>query len=415
MIKRKWITLLFPLVILLVLIVWEWLPHKITPEIPINSLPINTPTSNIQNEPALDFVNKDTTDIRLTLLGDIMCHPTQYEAVETTDGYDFSPAFEDIMEYTSQADLTLANLETALAGKEMMYGGYPSFNTPEQLALALKENLGIDVLSTANNHSLDRLYPGLCNTINFLDEAGLKHTGTYKTEEDSKEILIVDVKGMKIAFLSYTYGTNGIILPLDKQFAVNYIDRDKISKDADRARNLGAHLVIASIHWGEEYSHKPSEQQTSLARWVFEKTEVDIISGNHVHAVQPIEFINVTRDDGTEKNGLVIYAQGNFFSNQKTKSANRSIMVDIELEFSLIDDHIKIEQVYYTPLWVDETLGTGSKTYRVVHIENALIDFRQEQDSLLDRNDYEKMLEFVSLVKSVISSEEKSIVYGIFK
>lgn len=415
MIKVKKIAILFPLTILLALFVWEWLPHKITSEIPMNPLPMNIPTSNTKIEPALDPINKDTTNIRLTLLGDIMCHPTQYEVVETSDGYDFSPAFEDIMEYTSRADLTLANLETTLAGRKMMYSGYPSFNTPEQLALALKENLGIDVLSTANNHSLDRLYAGLSNTIDFLDEAGLKHTGTYKTVEDSKEILIVDVKGMKIAFLSYTYGTNGIILPLDKRFAVNYIDRDKISEDADRARDLGAHLIIASIHWGEEYSHKPSDQQTSLARWVFEKTEVDIISGNHVHAVQPIELINVISDDGTEKVGLVVYAQGNFFSNQKTKFANRSIMVDIELQFSLIDDDVKIEQVYYIPLWVDETLGTGSKTYRVVNVEKALIDFRQEQDSLLDRNDYEKMLEFVSLVKSIISSEEISIVYGISK
>lgn len=412
MIKRKWIVLLFPLAIMLLLMAWEYLPRKITPETPAKPSTINSPIASIKAEMDIDSVNNDITNIRLTLLGDIMCHPAQYEVVKTSDGYNFSPAFEDIMKYTSQADLTLANLETVLAGKEMMYGGYPSFNTPEQLALALKENLGIDVLSTANNHSLDRLYAGLSNTIDFLDEAGLKHTGTYKTEEESKEILIVDVKNLKIAFLSYTYGTNGIILPSDKQFAVNYIDQNKILKDAQEARALGAHLIIASIHWGEEYAHNPSAQQVSLAHWVFEKTEVDIISGNHVHAVQPIEFINVIRDDGREKEGLVVYAQGNFFSNQKTKSANRGIMVDLDLEFSLIDDDVKIEKVYYTPLWVDETLGTGSKTYRVLNAEKALNDFKQGQDKLLDQSDYNKMTEFVTLVKSLLPQQE-NVVYGL--
>lgn len=412
MIKRKWRVLLFPLAILLVLLVWEWPPYKNTTEIPIKPLPMNSTTSNTQGEPVLDLGSKATTNIRLTLLGDIMCHPTQYEVAKTPDGYDFRPAFEDIMEYTSKADLTLANLETAMAGKEKIYGGYPSFNTPEQLAIALKETLEIDVLATANNHSLDRHYSGLSNTIDFLDEAGLKHTGTYRTEEESKEILIVDVKDLKIAFLSYTYGTNGIILPSDKQFAVNYIDRNKILKDAQEARALGAHLIIAFIHWGEEYAHKPSAQQVSLAHWVFEKTEVDIISGNHVHAVQPIEFINVIRDNGTQKDGLVVYAQGNFFSNQKTKSANRSIMVDIDLEFSLIDDDVKIEQVYYTPLWIDETLEAGSKTYRVLNAEKAINDFRQGQDELLNQSDYNKMTEFVTLIKSLLPQQEK-VVYGL--
>ena len=401
MLKRKWIPLIFPLTILLAFIAWEWFP--------INPPTISTPTSDIQNEPNLDSVNESIIDIRLTLLGDIMCHPAQYEAAKIPNSYDFSPSFEDIREYTSRADLTLANLETTLAGKSKMYSGYPSFNTPEQLAIALKETLGIDVVSTANNHSLDRHYSGLSNTISFLDEVGLKHTGTYKTEEDSKEILLINVKGLTIAFLSYTYGTNGIKLPFDKQFAVNYIDRDKILKDSQKARYLGAHLIIASMHWGEEYAHKPSAQQIELAHWIFEKTEVDIISGNHVHAVQPIAFINVTKDDGTEKEGLVVYAQGNFFSNQKTKSANRSILVDIDLEYSLADDGVKVQKVFYTPLWVDETLGAGPKTYRVLHIDSAINNFLTNQDNLLDTNDYEAMLDFRSLIQKIIPSQERII------
>lgn len=342
--------------------------------------------------------------IKLTLLGDIMCHPSQYEAAKTDEGYNFNPAFEDIGEYTSKADLTLANLETTLGGKEMIYSGYPSFNTPEQLAQAVKNTLGVDIVSTANNHALDRHYKGLCNTIDFLDEYGLKHTGTYKSEAESRKILIEEIKGLKIAFLSYTYGTNGIMTPENKPFAVNYIDRNKILNDSQKAREQGAHLIIASMHWGEEYSHNPSQQQVELAHWIFKNTEVDIISGNHVHAVQPIEFINLSDESG-DKDGLVIYAQGNFFSDQKTDSANRGIIVDIELEFSPLDNHITFKKVYYTPVWVDETPDAGLKTYRVLNVERALKNYEQHMDDLLNSGDYEEMQEFVSLVESIIDGD----------
>ncbi|KUO60467.1 MAG: capsule biosynthesis protein CapA [Gracilibacter sp. BRH_c7a] len=405
--NRKRVLLILSFPILLFVIYWKLSPLTIPLQEPISPA---TPdiTSITPTEISSEISPNESINIKLTFLGDIMCHPTQYEAAKTPDGYDFSPSFEDIKEYTSKADLTLANLETALAGKEKIYSGYPSFNTPEQLAYAIKDTLGVDVVSTANNHSLDRHYSGLCNTIDFLDNSGLKHTGTFKTEEESKEILITDVKGLKIAFLSYTYGTNGVKLPQDKPFAVNYINRDKILLDAQKARELGSHLIVASLHWGEEYSHTPSEQQVSLANWIFENTEVDIISGNHVHAVQPIEFINVSKDNiSHDREGLVVYAQGNFFSNQQTKSANRGIITDIDLKFNPIDNDVSIENVYYTPIWIDETVGSGPQTYRVLNVDSALRNFLQSQDELLDENDYNKMLEFVSLVERVISPGEK--------
>lgn len=359
--------------------------------------------NDISKEVLQGNTDSDTAKIRLTFLGDIMCHPTQYEAAWNGDNYNFSPSFTEISAYTSSADLTLANLETTLAGKSMMYGGYPSFNTPEQIAYAIKHTLGVDILSTANNHSLDRHYRGLCNTIDYLQQYGIAHTGTFKTEEDSEKILLINSKDITIAFLSYTYGTNGITLPPDKSFAVNYINRDKIKSDAKKAKESGADLVIASIHWGQEYSNIPSKEQTDLAKWLFTNTEVDLISGNHVHTIQPIEFIPVIKaDTGETKEGLVVYAQGNFVSDQKVDSSNMGIIVNISIDYNKIHKKFSISNVKYFACWVDETPGAGAKTYRVLNLEKALSDYVNGTDPLLSQEDYQEMQTFKQLVQRII-------------
>lgn len=414
MLRFKWRILFLAIFLVVGILAWE----KISPVIPFSPQD-QTPTKAGAQEPAAGSSANPTADnpaaqtisLNLTFLGDIMCHPSQYEAARTVDGYDFRPCFEDIRQDTAPADLTLANLETTLAGKDMLYSGYPSFNTPEQLALAVKETLGVDIVSTANNHSLDRLFPGLVKTIANLDRYGLKHMGTYADVKDSEKILLEDVKGLKLAFLSYTYGTNGVKLPQDKLFAVNYIDKEKIRADARKAHDLGADLVIASIHWGQEYANIPSAEQQSLARWLLENTEINIISGNHVHAVQPIEFLNVINTSGLAKEGLVIYAQGNFVSDQQTDKANKGIIVNISIEADPILNKLNINEVSYLPTWVDETPGSGLKTYRVLNVEKALNDYREGRDPLLSPEDYQEMLDYVSEVRRIIPPATR-ILYG---
>jgi poly-gamma-glutamate synthesis protein (capsule biosynthesis protein) len=140
-------------------------------------------------------------------------------------------------------------------------------------------------------------------------------------------------------------------------------------------------LVIASIHWGQEYANVPSAEQRSLARWLLENTEIDIISGNHVHAVQPIEFLQATnKKSGLAKEGLVIYAQGNFVSDQQTDKANKGIIVNISIEADPLLNKLNIREVRYLPTWVDETPGSGLKTYRVLNVEKALNDYREGRE-----------------------------------
>ena len=137
----------------------------------------------------------------MCVVGDIMCHDTQYKDAynSTTKIYDFSHVFNNIADELRSADVTIGNLETTFAGPERGYSGYPTFSTPDALATNLRE-VGFDVLCTANNHSLDKGYKGLTRTLEVLDNNGIAHMGTYASEESQNKILVKDVNGIKIAF-----------------------------------------------------------------------------------------------------------------------------------------------------------------------------------------------------------------------
>ncbi len=245
--NKKKVFITFSFFLLLIVGIYLIIYHSRT-DVPTNSNTI--PTSSDNTEKPKEDPPKDTT-ITMSVVGDIMCHDTQYKDAynSTTKEYDFSYVFSDVEYYLQTADITVGNLETTFAGKEVGYSNYPTFNTPEALGYDLKK-LGIDVLSTANNHSLDKGYKGLVSTLNFLDDAGIAHTGTYASAEDQNQILIQNVKGVKIAFLSFTYGTNGIRIPSGKEYCINLIDKDLIKRQINLAQEKQPDLICVFMHWG---------------------------------------------------------------------------------------------------------------------------------------------------------------------
>ena len=207
--------------------------------------------------------------------------------------------------------------------------GYPTFNTPEQLAQNLSD-LGIDVVSTSNNHSLDKRYNGLVNTLDELDKVGLSHTGTYRTKEEQDNILVKNINGINIAFLSFTYGTNGIPVPADKQYCVNLIDESLILDQISKAKSLNPDIICVNMHWGNEYKLVQNTTQENLANLLF-KNGVDIILGSHPHVLEPIEKRTVTLEDGTTKDGFLIYSLGNFMSGQVIEDTKNSIILQLKI------------------------------------------------------------------------------------
>ena len=264
------------------------------------------------------------SDISLVFAGDAMQHDRQIEAARQSDGtYDYSQCFRYVSDYIEAADYAVVNLECTLGGKP--YRGYPCFSAPESYAKALKD-AGFDLFLHANNHCLDSRDAGLKRTLNELDKLGVPHIGTYHNaaERAQKYPFVTDVKGTKIAFLNYTYATNGIKVQGD--VVVDYIDRAKIHADVQKARKKGAELVVACMHWGIEYQLVQNKEQEQLANYLVEEG-VDLIIGGHPHVIQPMEM----RTNKQGKQVLVVYSMGNFISGMRTADTRGGAMVRVTI------------------------------------------------------------------------------------
>ena len=263
--------------------------------------------------------------VNLTFVGDAMQHAPQITAAQQADGtYDYSPCFQYLEDDIKWADLAVVNLECPLGGRP--YTGYPCFSAPDSYAQQLKD-VGFDLFLTANNHCLDRRDKGLVRTCHMLDSLAIPHIGTYRDqqERDQRIPYIVNVKGMKIAFLDYTYGTNGI--PIQGNVIVDFIDQQLIADDIALARERGAHAICVNLHWGIEYQLKPVASQRTLADWLVAQG-VDLIIGGHPHVVEPME---VRYSQEHDKNVLLVYSMGNFISNQSDIDCRGGAMVKVSL------------------------------------------------------------------------------------
>ena len=345
---------------------------------------------------------KEDIHINMSVIGDIMCHNSQYKDAydNGTDTYDFSYVFTDVKQYVESADIAIGNLETTFAGKEKGYSNYPRFNTPEQLATGLKD-FGIDVVATANNHCMDTNYEGLVSTINYLDQAGINHTGTNLSAETQNEILIKDVNGIKIAFLAFTYGTNGIPVPSNKQYSVNLIDRKLIIKQLNLAKEQNPDLICVSMHWGVEYQTKQNSEQEEWANYLF-RNGADIILGSHPHVLQPMEKKTITLEDGTTKDGFVIYSLGNFMSGQTYENTRSSVILNIEISKDAETEKTKIDKVDYVPIYMYRS-GIGTKRrYRVLDIEKTISEFEEGIDKSVGLPVYTTLKDEIEKIRKTV-------------
>ena len=348
------------------------------------------------DEPIIvELEEKEDIKVSMSVIGDIMCHNSQYNDAYKNGEYDFSYVFDDIKEHIETADLAIGNLETTFAGKDRGYASYPTFNTPEILAQDLKE-LGIDVVSTANNHSLDTGYKGIESTIDYLDEAGILHTGTYKSVEDQENIVIKEVNGLKFAFLAYTYGTNGIPVPSGREYCINLIDKELIKTHLDLAKNLKPDVICVNMHWGIEYQNSPNAEQEELANFLFENG-VDIILGSHPHVLQKMESKEILLSNGELKNGFVIYSLGNFMSGQTKANTRNSIILKLDIIKEGSTGNLRFENIDYIPIYT--YTYPNFKNYKVLDIRKAIQNYEDGTNSLISRNTYDllnKELEYVN-------------------
>ena len=348
------------------------------------------------------YSNDSIARLNLLFVGDIMGHGPQIKSAEIVEDerYDYLPCFKYIRPIIEQADLAIGNLELTLPGIPP-YQGYPQFRSPDELAYALRVS-GFDMMVTSNNHSNDAGKLGVINTVSTLKNYNFYQTGTFKNSEERELFypLIIYKNGFKLAFLNYTYGTNG--LSTKEPTIVNLIDTTLIKNDMTLARQLKPDAIIVIMHWGLEYKLVESSKQRMLSKKIFE-WGADLIVGSHPHVVQPIKQNSILQD----KKVVVAYSLGNFISNQTKPNTDGGIMFETELIKDLKTGKVSLGQNHYIPVWryIHKDLKRKS-TFYVVPVSA----FENDKTNLLEMTEKNQkaMKNFVTKTRNHLNKYDSS-------
>ncbi|WP_214777353.1 CapA family protein [Exiguobacterium sp. s22] len=321
-------------------------------EKPIVDLPEETPPA--EPEPIV-------TSASIYAIGDVLLHDNVYDAARTDDGFDFDSAFEQVAPILKRADITIANQESMIGGSEIGLSSYPAFNSPFEIGDTLKRS-GVDLVTTANNHSLDRGVQAIENSIGHWNAIGIPYTGSFLSAEDKANIRTLTANDISFSFLAYTYGTNGIV---PKQpYHVNYIDLAQMRPEIERAEQ-STDLTVVSLHFGTEYERLPNETQTELAQSLAD-LGVDIIIGHHPHVLQPPIMLEGVNGNQT----FVVYSLGNFFSGQKGDDRNTGGIIGIDVVKTTTDEAttFELKQPMFYPTF---TQKSSDGHYEVVPLNSV--------------------------------------------
>lgn len=347
--------------------------------------PVATPTPTPEPTPT---PTPPPVTATITVAGDMVLHEGMNEEAYTGSGYDYTQIFEDIAPYIADSDLAIATLETTFPSSGAV-SGYPMFKSPHELAYDLK-SLGFDFIATASNHCMDAFQSGLIDTLDVLDDAGLDHVGTYRTQEErdaNSGVVVKDVNGISIAFLDYTYGTNA--MPITGfEYAANVynkdylttlvdIDYDSVAADMSYAKGLDTDLIIVIAHWGMEYITTRQDIQTRFADFLFEQG-ADIVLGGHPHVPEPMELRTVTDDEGNEKTGFLCYCLGNLLSCMNDRYTDLTAVLRLTLKKDMVTGETTLINVGYVPVIMVDAVDNGISPgwrYRLWDIKSAIADY----------------------------------------
>ncbi len=336
----------------------------------------------IQEEDSLSIV-------RIIAAGDAMAHSPQitWAKDSETNTYNYSGCFQYLGDILSQGDLNIVNLETTLAGAP--YSGYPQFCAPDEFATALR-NAGFNFFLLANNHSADKGTKGVELTIEKSQKLNIPTAGTYLNEQDRQNHYpaIMEINGIKIALLNYTYGTNGLTVNLP--VSINDLnDTLEIKEDIKAAKDKQADILIAFLHWGTEYQRYPNKKQKEQAAFFFQQG-IDVIVGSHPHVVQPVEYFAYDKSDTTKKK-LVYWSLGNFISNQRKEHTDGGILASFSIVKNKNTQSIRVESTEAIPYWVYRNTDIRPG-YFVLPVERFLKDTTIFTFSTEDKAAFEKFV-----------------------
>ena len=325
---------------------------------------INNKKSN-KKSTSEEKVKKDTTKkMSLVAVGDCLIHGAVYIDARTgADTYDFSGMIELVGKEISNYDLRYYNQETIIGGKKLGVSHYPRFNSPEEIGDNMVD-LGFNLVSLVNNHSLDKNEEGILNSNEYWKTKDVITAGTYSSWNERNDIKKKKKNGIKYAFLAYTTTTNGLSVPKGKEYLVNVYSDDKAKEDIDKIKDK-VDVIIVSMHWGEEYVFEPTENQKEIAQYL-SSLGVNLIIGSHPHVIEPVGYVNDT---------LVIYSLGNFLSGQRPMGIDKMIGLMVGMDIVVKDKKVTFENVDKSLLYTYCTNNdTNYKVYPFKDLDDSILN-----------------------------------------
>lgn len=307
---------------------------------------IKEKSKEIVKTPVEEKPKEEVYTASMIMVGDALIHNAVYKDAydSSTDTYDFTKQVELIKPIVSEYDIAFYNQETILGGTEIGLSNYPRFNSPYEVGDAMID-AGFNLVNLATNHTLDKGSKGVTNSCSYWKkQENVITAGSYCSSEDQETILIGEKNGISYALLSYTQSTNGIPVPDGKEYFVNVYSDELAKTQIESIRNK-VDILIVSMHWGEEYTHTPTNFEKEKAQYLA-SLGVDIIIGTHPHVVQPVEWIDDT---------LVFYSLGNFISAQ-LQNENYNKMVGL-----------------MSSLTITKTVNESGTTIEIGNVQNELI------------------------------------------
>lgn len=343
----------------------------------------NTENNVEKNDMSKSVKNVEAKKMSLVAVGDCLIHGAVYMDAKTgVDTYDFSKMIELVKPMIQNYDLKYYNQETIIGGKNLKVSHYPRFNSPDEIGDNMVD-LGFNMISLANNHTLDKGEEGILYSNNYWKGKNVITAGTYSSQEERDNVKIYEKNGIKYAFLAYTTTTNGLSVPSGKEYLVNVYSQDQAKKDIDSIKNK-VDVIIVSMHWGEEYVFDPTNSQKEIALYL-SKLGVNLIIGSHPHVIQPVGYVNDT---------LVIYSLGNFLSGQRSMGIDKTIGLMIGMDIVVKNNKVTFENINKSLLYTySTTYDTNYKVYPFKDLDNSIL------------NDYE------SLEKEYMNIVDKEVIY----
>lgn len=294
--------------------------------------------------------------VELLAVGDNLIHEGLYKTGMKADGeWNYDHVYANVQDEVEAADLAIINQETIFINDRSKISAYPRFGSPPEIGDSLVRT-GFDVVLHASNHTVDKGAEGVWDTLNFWKEKHPEITvlGINDSAEAQEEIDVVECKGIRFAMLNYTYGLNGLPVPAEEPYLVNLLDKEKMTRDIAKAKEL-ADLVVVFLHVGNEYVYEPSEQSKQWVDFLLEQG-VDIAINAHPHVLEP--YTMLIGEDGHEM--LVYYSVGNFVSTQDRIPRLLGGMARITIEMHIHEDgkDFRIKDYTLEPLVAHWNYGT---------------------------------------------------------